>query len=384
MISEDEVKAIATEHGVPISQIEKDYVIGWLLWGISKNRALSNQLVLKGGNCLRKLYYPETRFSDDLDFTAKTKFGTGQFKNHLNGLCGQVRERSGLEFDLEQTKVKVTPISHEGLHAIDGRVYFRGFAGDSSITMRIKFDVSEYEKIVLPLQTHPLIHGYSDADLCSTDVLAYSLEEVLAEKLRSWIQRTRPRDLFDMATIIKSGAIPINHGQIMNAFLQKTVYKNIPTANQEELLYEEKFEVIENSWDSTIICPRDSRIIAKNAVDLFSDFVETLFSKKTIGLFKGASPQTGFGHYDYRSGIRESIISAGKAQRLIRMRYRGIDRDIEPYSFRYRLTKGGYGGEYFYGFDRTRGDTIKSFLLPKVEKVSILPQIYSPRWLVEF
>ena len=72
---------------------------------------------------------------------------------------------------------------------LDGRVYLKGFAGDSSVTMRIKFDVSEYEKMVLPLQNHQMIHGYSDNGACGVRILSYSLEEVLAEKLRSWIQR---------------------------------------------------------------------------------------------------------------------------------------------------------------------------------------------------
>jgi hypothetical protein len=49
-----------------------------------------------------------------------------------------------------------------------------------------------------------------------------------------------------------------------------------------------------------------------------------------------------------------------------------------------KVTKQGYGAEYFYGFDRTRGQTIKSFFLYRVQRVSILPQNYIPRWPVEF
>ncbi len=84
------------------------------------------------------------------------------------------------------------------------------------------------------------------------------------------------------------------------------------------------------------------------------------------------------------AAVREAIIEAGKTRQLIRMKYKSIDRTIEPYSFRYRVVKGGYGAEYFYGFDRTRGNTIKSFFLHQVQAVSILPDEYLPRWTVEF
>ena len=90
------------------------------------------------------------------------------------------------------------------------------------------------------------------------------------------------------------------------------------------------------------------------------------------------------GQYDFRTGFREAIIEAGRARKLIRMTYSRRDRDIEPYSFRYRLTKKGYAAEYFYGFDRSGGNTVKSFFLHKIEGVSILPHTYEPRWVVEF
>ena len=49
--------------------IEKDYVIGWVLWGIGSDPSLSTSWVFKGGTCLRKCYVETYRFSEDLDFT---------------------------------------------------------------------------------------------------------------------------------------------------------------------------------------------------------------------------------------------------------------------------------------------------------------------------
>jgi len=49
--------------------IEKDYVLGWLLWGIGTDPVLGTQWVFKGGTCLKKCYIETYRFSEDLDFT---------------------------------------------------------------------------------------------------------------------------------------------------------------------------------------------------------------------------------------------------------------------------------------------------------------------------
>ena len=49
--------------------VEKDYVLGWMLWGIGTDPLLSTTWVFKGGTCLKKCYIDTYRFSEDLDFT---------------------------------------------------------------------------------------------------------------------------------------------------------------------------------------------------------------------------------------------------------------------------------------------------------------------------
>lgn len=383
MIPQDEFRQLAISQGVPLPYVEKDYVLGWLLWGISRSPDTRQNLILKGGNCLRKLYFADTRFSDDLDFTAIRIPSPGQFRETLNDVCATVSEASGIPFDLDKTIANAIQTPDPDSRALDARVYFTGLAGDSSLLMRIKFDISEFEKVLLPLQWHPIIHPYSDASALEALVQAYSLEEVLAEKLRSWIQRTRARDLFDVVKIVHSGAIPITPSNIMSAFFRKTLFKDLPLAGRDELLFEPKFAAIQSSWLDTIVTPANAIIVAGNAITLFKNFVNALFSPEvlsTIGVTLGTSLRQ---LYAASSGYREAIIKAGRARRLIRLHYHGITRTIEPYSFRFKWTKKG-AAEYFYGFDRTRGQTIKSFFLHEISAVSILPEEFIPRWVVEF
>lgn len=49
MITPKEISKAATINCVNDRQIEKDYVLSWVLYAISKNKILSQTLVFKGG-----------------------------------------------------------------------------------------------------------------------------------------------------------------------------------------------------------------------------------------------------------------------------------------------------------------------------------------------
>jgi predicted nucleotidyltransferase component of viral defense system len=69
VIDRQEITDWARELSLDLHVVEKDYVLGWLLAGISSNAALTNSWVFKGGTCLKKCYFETYRFSEDLDFT---------------------------------------------------------------------------------------------------------------------------------------------------------------------------------------------------------------------------------------------------------------------------------------------------------------------------
>jgi len=61
----------ARELGLDPNIVEKDYLLGWLLAGISSHPALKSDSIFKGGTCLKKCFFETYRFSEDLDFTIK-------------------------------------------------------------------------------------------------------------------------------------------------------------------------------------------------------------------------------------------------------------------------------------------------------------------------
>ncbi|WP_099209811.1 nucleotidyl transferase AbiEii/AbiGii toxin family protein [Thermococcus henrietii] len=197
---EEEIKALSSELGVPVSTVEKDYAISWMLYGLWKSK-FWRVLAFKGGTCLKKAYFADYRFSEDLDYTLlleEPDIGDVQAKIAEAVEAANEGPVQFLDFELRpRYGVKLFPGELLGFEV---RIPFRLLSRTGN-PPKIKMDITleKYEKILLPLQERPILHGYSDSPRFSVvSVRTYSLEEILAEKIRSLFQRTRPRDLYDI------------------------------------------------------------------------------------------------------------------------------------------------------------------------------------------
>ena len=65
---ERRIRAEIARSDVPRDVVEKDYAIGYVLAGVCAVPDLNSRLVFKGGTALRKAYFKDYRFSEDLDF----------------------------------------------------------------------------------------------------------------------------------------------------------------------------------------------------------------------------------------------------------------------------------------------------------------------------
>ncbi|MEW6048413.1 MAG: nucleotidyl transferase AbiEii/AbiGii toxin family protein, partial [Bacillota bacterium] len=70
--------------------------MSWLLIAIGSDDFLLERLVLKGGTCLRKVYFPEWRYSDDLDFTAFRSVEPARLVQGLARACSTLRDEAGI------------------------------------------------------------------------------------------------------------------------------------------------------------------------------------------------------------------------------------------------------------------------------------------------
>ena len=74
----DTIQHTAKKLNVPFHMVEKDYCLSWVLIAISMIPTLKNTLVFKGGTALKKCYFEDYRFSEDLDFSVTGEYPTGK------------------------------------------------------------------------------------------------------------------------------------------------------------------------------------------------------------------------------------------------------------------------------------------------------------------
>jgi len=200
MIVHQEIKNLVTEWGLREGIIEKDYVIGWVLWGIGSDLELSAHWAFKGGTSLKKCYIETWRFSEDLDFTV---IPGGSYKPEdveplIKRILERVYDESGIDFSI---KPPIFKYADKYLYT-EGSIYYRGPC-NARTPARIKLDISGAEKIARPTIMRDISHPYSDSLPAPTQVRCYAFEEIFAEKLRAMGERGRPRDLYDIVLLFK-------------------------------------------------------------------------------------------------------------------------------------------------------------------------------------
>ena len=65
--------AARAQPDTPFWALEKDYALSYLLAGMAQVGTLVDTPVLKGGTALRKFYFSDYRFSEDLDFSVTAR-----------------------------------------------------------------------------------------------------------------------------------------------------------------------------------------------------------------------------------------------------------------------------------------------------------------------
>ena len=75
---------LAEEGGrrIPEAVLERDYSLSWFLVGLSAT-SLREKLAFKGGTALKKYYFGDYRFSEDLDFTLTTEMHWDEIRLEL-------------------------------------------------------------------------------------------------------------------------------------------------------------------------------------------------------------------------------------------------------------------------------------------------------------
>jgi predicted nucleotidyltransferase component of viral defense system len=258
MILQKEISSIAQLKGVSKSTIDKDWVLGHFLAAIYSDQELKETLIFKGGTCLKKCYFPDYRFSEDLDFTSK-KRDFELTNNHLKNVCAHLEEKVELKTHIDSLR----PLRFKGeLTGYEANIKFWGAdhprneapAPPDRWQTRIKIEIILYEIMLFPEINKEILHTYSDRlTVHPNSIPCYAIEEVLAEKLRALIQRsyTAPRDFYDI-WFLSNNYPDLDFKKIVEAFHKKMRFKNLEFSGINQIINEGNDKKLRNSWNNSL------------------------------------------------------------------------------------------------------------------------------------
>jgi len=258
----ERIETFRVQNPVNWSLLEQDYALSWMLYGIENVPKLNKHLVFKGGTCLKKCYFGDYRFSQDLDFSVQGNHPTG---NELESLVAESCKiatqtlqatKNNITFACERyTEKRPHPENQEAF-----KIYVQYPWQREPLTC-VMVEITLEEVVYLPVQSRPLIHGYGNE--IEAIIQTYSLEEIIAEKIsallglskklheRGWA-RSRARDYYDLWRMFGSYRDSIQTELIPDLTAKKCDRKNLVFLSFEDIFAENLMKDLDAAWEQWV------------------------------------------------------------------------------------------------------------------------------------
>jgi uncharacterized protein len=241
MIKPGEIQKKAREVGVRDQQIEKDYILSWILQGIAQHGQLSKTIAFKGGTVLKKVYFENYRFSEDLDFTLLDNgISNDQIVEWFAETFEYIRDEANIPLEVIDNN------EHED-GGINFYISYVGPLGGLGANKKVKVDISRSETLVFDPVMKNAFLAYTDQE--DHKLLCYTLEEVLVEKMRSVMQRMQARDFYDIWYLLEIHEMDIVF--YTAEFRTKSESKNIDPA-EFHMKLEQRLPQYKGRWQSSL------------------------------------------------------------------------------------------------------------------------------------
>ena len=240
--------------------IEQDYVLSWVLEGISHIPQLKESLVFKGGTALRKIYFGDYRFSQDLDFSVRNDAPKlDNLDQLITNACTIATE--AIQALGENVELKSDPYVEKRPHPEGQQAYTiqARLPWHRDFHTKVYVEISSQEIILQVPQTRKIIYPYGEP--LHGEINTYSLEEILAEKIRALLQfakklhergwgRSRVRDYYDLWRILKSYSSELELDALPTLVKKKCVHKEVAFVNINHIFQDKLMVNLEKEWES--------------------------------------------------------------------------------------------------------------------------------------
>jgi predicted nucleotidyltransferase component of viral defense system len=223
--------------------LERDYCLAWLLAVLSQSD-LKNILGFKGGTALKRCYFGDYRFSEDLDFTLLEAIPLEEILRRLDAVYREVWDNSGIVFAFDR---------EDRQKHVNSYTFYLKYTGPLPTGNDAKVDITVRERLVFPLAERSVLRGYEEfADVPENRLIqVYSLEEIVTEKVVALIDRARnePRDLYDLWHLTSGQGIRLDH--LTSAIRQKLEFRGKACQNLEAAILQKEAR-LKALWSSRL------------------------------------------------------------------------------------------------------------------------------------
>lgn len=395
MISRADLDERVGEWGLRHGVVEKDYVLGWLLWGIGSDELLGRTWAFKGGTSLHKCYVETYRFSEDLDFTVMPggPVKAEDLQSVFSTVLERVADASGLNFRQRPPLFKTHP---SGKYT-EGRVYYTGPLAAPQVAS-VKLDLSASEQVVRPTVLRKIAHAYPDELPGEGTVRCYSFEEVFGEKIRAMGERGRPRDLYDIVNLFRRRDSALDPASLSAVLAEKCQTKGVSIPTLDSIRASVTFADLETEWADMLA----HQLPALPPIQGFWDELPNLFAW-LAGTFTETALESVPVTADEAAG-QEIVEETGQPWRpaqtvqvwgqgvplevvrfaavnhlMVNLQYNGSWRHIEPYCL--RRTRAGH--LLLHAVKAETGES-RSYRVDRIQKLEATNLPFVPRYQIEF
>jgi len=201
-----------------LADAEKDYLLAIISKMIYDSK-LRNRLVFKGGTAIHHCHLPQSRFSEDLDFTSLDKSMT-------------LEEVKAIFEPFNFLEVKKDYVSKATI-----KIERLKYTGPLGLPNSLKVEIDFIQNVCLPAKTV----AYKNAWNIKTKVKVMDIREICAEKIRAASDRARFRDFYDLVMLFNSIKFDLKEivelmkqKEIRGPITQESIAKNWKTAKKEK------------------------------------------------------------------------------------------------------------------------------------------------------
>lgn len=243
---------------IPWEVLERDYLLSWVLAGIAQVDILRDTLIFKGGTCLKKCYFGDYRFSEDLDFSGTENVPRGtDMEQAVQQACIATKklldEYAPVEIVPERYTEKDPHPGGQEAFLIRAR-----FPWHRELHTRVIIEISVDEKVLKPAVKKKVLHEYGEK--LDAKIQVYALEEIMAEKLRAILQhreklksrgwsRSRARDYYDLWRVLGTYKDELCLNGFADFVLAKCAIKNVAFQSCEDFFHETMMAHVEKTWN---------------------------------------------------------------------------------------------------------------------------------------